>query len=159
MKRGQLILLAALGLGLCMFFCTRLMLRDHPVMASMPQEHDTLLPELEWLRDWLRLDEAQFRQVRELHLAYRPRCRELCMRAHEADASLLAIMRDPGQDFTAALKARAELQAECQQAMLGHVRQTAALMTPEQARQYLDSLLPHVLGLRSSREDDPARSR
>lgn len=159
MKRGQFILLIALTLGLCVFFCTRLMLYDRPVVAAVPHERDSLLPELEWLRQWLRLDEAQFQKVRELHLAYRPRCRELCMRASEADAQLLAVMRDSSPDLSTVLRARAEVQVEAQEAMLAHVRQTAAVMTPEQARQYLDALLPHILGLRLPREDDSLHSR
>ena len=159
MRRGQFILLIALTLGLCMFVCTRLILHERSVVTAVPHERDSLLPELEWLRQWLRLDEAQFRQVRELHLAYRPRCRELCMRANEADARLVAVMRDSPPDLSAVLRARAEVQVEAQEAMLAHVWQTAALMTPEQARQYLETLLPHVLGLRLPREDDSSHSR
>ncbi|MFN0077178.1 MAG: hypothetical protein ACKVY0_11945 [Prosthecobacter sp.] len=150
MKRGQLILLIALALGVCMFFCSRYWLHDKRMTSVMPQERESLLPELEWLRQRLRLDAAQFEKVKALHLAYRPKCQGLCMRAHEAETALLAVIRDSHKDATAALKARAELHVECQQAMLAHVRQTAACLNADQAKQFLDTLLPHVLGMYSA---------
>jgi hypothetical protein len=159
MKRGQLILVIALALGACMFFCSRYWLHDNRMTSAMPQERDSLLPELEWLRQDLRLDEAQFDKVKTLHLAYRPKCQDLCMRAEAAETALREVLGDPQKDPTAALKIRAELHLECQQAMLTHVRQTAACMTPVQARQYLDALLPHVLGLRQPRDSGFSRSR
>lgn len=159
MKRGQLILVIALALGACMFFCSRYWLHDNRMTSAMPQERESLLPELEWLRQRLRLDEAQFDKVKTLHLAYRPKCQDLCMRAEEAESALREVLSDPQKDATTALKIRAELQIECQQAMLAHVRQTAACMTPEQARQYLDAMLPHVLGLRLPRDSGSSRSR
>ena len=148
MKRGQFILVIALTLGVCMFFCSRYWLHEQPLSIAMPQERESLLPELEWLRQRLRLDAAQFEKVKTLHLAYRPKCQGLCRRAHEAETALLAVIRDSHKDATAALKARAELQVECQQAMLEHVRQTAACMNADQVKQYLDTLLPHVLGMK-----------
>ena len=159
MKRGQFILVIALALGACMFFCSRYWLREPPVTNVMPQEGGSLLPELEWLRHRLRLDEARFEKVKALHLAYRPKCQDLCMRAHEAETALRVVIRDPQKDVTAALKARAELQVECQQALLEHVRRTATLMSADQAQQYLDTLLPHVLDLRLPRDNDTSRSR
>ncbi len=158
MKRGQFILVAALVLGACMFFCSRYLLREQSVSSVMPQEHESLLPELEWLRKQLRLDEEQFEKVKALHLAYRPKCKALCMRAQEAEIALKAVMLDPQMDLTAALNVRAELQVECQQAMLDHVRQTAACMNAGQAKQYLDTMLPHVLGLRLPRDSESSLS-
>jgi len=159
MKRGQLILVIALALGVCMFFCSRYWLHDKRMTSVMPQESESLLPELEWMRQRLRLDEAQFEQVKALHLAYRPKCQDLCMRAEGAETALREVMLDPQKDVAAALKNRAELQVECQQAMLAHVRQTAACMNADQAKQYLDTLLPHVLDLRLPRDRDASRSR
>lgn len=157
MKRGKVILAAALILGVCMFFCSRYLLRERTETMAMPQEQESLLPELEWLRQWLGLDEAQFEKVRALHLAYRPKCQSLCLRAEEADLGVQAVMRDATQQAAPALRKRAEIQAECQEAMLEHVRQTAACMNETQARQYLETMLPHVLGLRLPRADGQAR--
>jgi hypothetical protein len=120
----------------------------------MLQERQSLLPELEWLRQKFQLDEEQFEQVKALHLAYRPTCQAFCMRAAESETALLQVMRDPTIDATAALKNRAELEVECQQAMLAHVRQTAACMNAVQAKQYLDTVLPQVLGLRLPKDND-----
>lgn len=159
MKRGQLILLVALVLGTSMFLCSRYWLHDNRMTSAMPQERGSLLPELEWLRLRLQLDDTQFDKVKTLHLAYRPKCQDLCARAEKAEAALREVLRDPQKDATTALKARAELQVECQQAMLAHVRQTAACMNADQAKQYLETLLPHVLDLRRPRDSDSSRSR
>lgn len=163
MKRGQLILLIALVLGTCMFFCSRYWLHDNRMTSAMPQERESLLPELEWLRQRLQLDDPQFDKVRTLHLAYRPKCQQLCARAEKAEAALKEvlrdILRDPQKDATTALKTRAELQVECQQTMLAHVRQTAACMNADQAKQYLETLLPHVLDLRLPRDSESSSSR
>jgi len=159
MKRGQLILLIALVLGTCMFFCSRYWLHDNRMTSAMPQERESMLPELEWLRQRLQLDEAQFDKVKTLHLAYRPKCQDLCARAEAAETALKEVMRDPQRDPSAALKTRAEIQVECQQAMLAHVRETAACMNADQAKQYLDTLLPHVLGFRLPRESESFRPR
>lgn len=54
-----------------------------------------------------------------------------------------------------ALDERAKLAVECQQAMLEHVYQTAACLRPEQARKYLDLMVPYTLGIPAR---DAARS-
>lgn len=159
MKRGQLILVIALVLGACTFFCSRYWLHDNRMTSAMPQERESLLPELEWIRHQLQLNEAQFEKVKSLHLAYRPKCQDLCMRAEAAETALKEVLLDPQKDATAALKSRANLQVECQQAMLAHVRETAACMTAEQAKQYLGTLLPHVLGLKLPRDTESSRAR
>ena len=158
MRRGLFILLIGLALGVCMFYVSRYSLDEHRVSNVLQQERKSLLPELEWLHQWLRLDEAQFQKVKDLHLAYRPKCQDLCMRTHDAEALLLSAMKDPAADLTANLRMRAELQIECQQAMLGHVRQTAACMSSEQAQKYYNTMLPHVLGLRHPRDSESSRS-
>lgn len=152
MRRGQQILLAALVLGACMFVCSRLVMRDHlakGAMDDMREEQGTRLPELEWLRHWLHLNDAQFDKVKALHLAYRPKCQELCQRVQEAEAALRAGMDDPRKDLTVELRVCADARLECQRQMLAHVRETAACMDAVQAGKYLDAMLPHVLGLAS----------
>lgn len=158
MKRGLLILVVAFVLGVCMFFYSRYWLRAQRVSIGMPHERESLLPELEWMRHRLRLDDAQFEKVKTLHLAYRPKCQDLCMRAEAAETALQAVLLDPQKDATAALKTRADLQFECQQALLAHVRETAACMKADQAKQYLDTLLPHVLGFKLPRDTESSRA-
>lgn len=156
MRRGQIILMVALVLGICMFFCAR-MIQERPIAAdTLPYENQIMLPELEWLRTRLHLDASQFERVRQLHVAYRPKCQVLCQRIHQAEQDLMQAVSDPHKDATQALKKRAEVQLECQQAMLVHVRETAACMNPPQAREYLDTVLPHFLGIKACCEVEPS---
>ena len=151
MKRGLIILIVAVILGIGMFFGSRRMLRscDCVQTAQMPVENGSLLPELQWLRVSLHLTDPQFEKVQALHLAYQPTCAELCMRVHHSDQSLMAASmhnRTLTGDVVKLMRERADLTQECQQAMLKHVYETAACMAPEQADKYLKIVLPHVLG-------------
>lgn len=159
MKRGAFILLASVLLGACMFFCTRFLLHRPPPQNRLPQEQGSLLPELEWLRHWLQLDEVQFAEVSRQHLAYRPLCQGLCRKVHELEETLQSELSKPEADLTLLLRQRADLQVECQLAMLTHVRQTAKAMNPEQARRYLDAMLPHALHLAPPSDSPPADNR
>ena len=151
MKRGLIILVVAVMLGVGMFFGSQQLLKPCDCMSGsqMPVENGSLLPELQWLRDSLQLTDSQFEKVRDLHLAYQPRCMELCAKIQHSDHELLmaaASNRAVTSDVTKLLQTRATLTHECQQAMLQHVYETAACMTPEQAEKYLASVIPHVLG-------------
>lgn len=156
MKRGRAILVIAVVLGVCMFFCSRLMVREAATPRETTEfigETGNLLPELDWLKQSLHLTEAQFEKVKTLHLAYRPKCDQLCNRMRDSERTLLAAATKGSEadpELSRALRARIEVQLECQQAMLAHVRQTAACMDPQQARQYLDIVLPYVLGMNST---------
>lgn len=149
MKKGLLILLGALALGASMFVCTRLMLsRSHE--TAMPTDHASRLPELQWLKTWLALDEEQFARVKQLHLAYLPKCEELCQRVHDANQSVLALSRKQSQVDPAlaeAIHAHSKLAGECRAALLQHVYETAALLKPDQAKRYLDLMIPSTLGV------------
>lgn len=148
-RRGGLVLLMAVALGVCTFFCGR-MLQQQRLAQNEPSFEDVaMLPELRWLQKRFRLDEVQFARVSQLHLAYRPRCRELCRRIRRAEVALMQDLNEPGKDFTAALQAKMAVQFECQQAMLAHMRSTAACMRPDQANEYLGTVLPHFLGTRN----------
>ena len=160
MRRGILTLLGAVALGICMFLCTRVLLWKADA-EPMPVEHGSRLPELGWLRHWLDLDEGQMDRVKALHVTYLPRCEELCSRVHEADEAVLALGSARSKvdgDFIAALQSRTALTAECQQALLQHIYDTAACLRPEQARRYLDHMIPHALGLRGH-EAPPSSTR
>ncbi|OYW73829.1 MAG: hypothetical protein B7Z37_20045 [Verrucomicrobia bacterium 12-59-8] len=151
MKRGLIILIVAVILGIGMFFGSQRMLRPCNCLQSdqMPVENGSLLPELQWLRVSLHLTDPQFVKVKALHLAYQPACAELCMRVHHSDQSLMEASmhnRTLTGDVVKLMRERADLTQECQQAMLKHVYETAACMVPEQADKYLKTVLPHVLG-------------
>ena len=151
MKRGLIILIVAVILGVGMFFGSQRMLRpcDCVQTEEMPVENGSLLPELQWLRVSLHLTEPQFEKVQALHLAYQPKCAELCMRIQHSDHALqeaASRSRAVTAEVTNLMHERADLTKECQQAMLKHVYETAACMAPEQANKYLKTVLPHVLG-------------
>jgi len=149
-KRGQIILLVSLVLGGCMFICSRLLLHKDPSAAGgeeLAYVEGSMLPELEWLRQWLHLSDDQFEQVKALHLAYLPKCRLNCARIGAAEAELLEAVEQPEEELNKRLQALTAAQIECRQAMIGHVRKTAGCLNEEQARQYLDTMLPQVLGL------------
>ncbi|WP_395737101.1 hypothetical protein [Prosthecobacter sp.] len=151
MNRGLIIFIAAVLLGAGTYFGTRQFLKRCDCMTAdeVPVENGSLLPELQWLRRSFHLTEAQFGKVQALHLAYQPRCADLCMKIQHSDHELMmaaASSRTVTEDVSKLLQTRARLTQECQQAMLQHVYETAACMTPEQAERYLTIVLPHVLG-------------
>lgn len=151
MKRGLIILIVAVMLGVGMFFGAQQILKPCGCAdtAQMPVENGSLLPELEWLRLSLHLTGPQFEKVQALHLAYQPKCAGLCMRVQHSEHALMEACsrsRTLTADVMKLLHERAGLTQECQQAMLQHVYETAACMEPPQANKYLQIVLPHVLG-------------
>jgi hypothetical protein len=152
MKRGLFILAGALLAGLCMFVCSQLMLTSREPLTSktIPKENGSLLPELHWLETWLRLDAEQLQKVKALHLAYLPKCEDLCHRVHLSNQDILALSERKATmdaDMRTAIEERAKLTVECQQALLEHVYQTAACLRPDQSRKYLDLMVPYTLGI------------
>ena len=145
MKRGLWILVAALSAGVAGFVVIRWQAAP-PVMTAT--HGSSLLPELEWLRREFHLTEAQFTKTSELHLAYRPTCEELCSRimaSHDRVKKLVEVGVQVNPELESALKEHAALHVECQTAMLTHLYKTASCLSPEQAKAYLDAMLPHVI--------------
>lgn len=148
MKRGLWILAAALLAGLAGFVITRG--RNCCTMSETMTAHDghSLLPELEWLGREFKLSDEQFAKVSALHLAYRPTCEALCMKimaCHKKVEGLVDAGTGVSPGLKAALQEHAALHVECQTAMLSHLYQTSACMSPDQARHYLDAMLPQVI--------------
>lgn len=155
MNRGLIILIIAPMLGIGMFFAAQNMLKPCNCGASstLPVEDGSLLPELQWLKTTLHLTDEQFAKVQALHLAYQPKCAELCMRVHLSDKALMDCTSESHEvtpDILKLMQERAELALECRKAMLQHVYATAACMQQAQAERYLKIMLPHVLGATSS---------
>lgn len=144
MKKPLTILLIALIAGIAAFGITRI--------RSAKPSGDTLLdqlPELGWLRTELALSDPQFAKVGELHAAYRPICREMCARIEESRARLECAAlhnRSLNAELQEAIANYEQVRGECKTRMLGHLYQTAALMSPEQAEKYLKAVLPAALG-------------
>ena len=148
MKRGLWILAAAILAGLAGFMLTR-----SQCNCSMPEKtaaHDghSQLPELEWLRQEFKLTDEQFAKVSELHLAYRPTCEDLCARVMASQSKVKKLV-DVGtrvsSELKAALQEHAALHVECQTAMLNHLYRTADCLSPDQARHYLESMVPQII--------------
>lgn len=143
MKKGLLILMVAMMVGILAFILSR----------GGPSRHiDSVLldsmPEITWLRTDLKLTDEQFSKVEKLHREYRPVCAEMCrLIAHsEAEVAKLANARSNMSDELAkAIENHGRVIAECKRSMLEHLYQTASLMDEQQSRRYLDVALPLAL--------------
>jgi Spy/CpxP family protein refolding chaperone len=105
--------------------------------------------ELSWLKGELALTDTQMAAVAKLHHDYRPKCEEMCRKIHEADGRLTGLAarsRTMTPELSAAIHEAARVRAECQEAMIGHLHQTAVLLEPSQAEKYLAAMLPLALG-------------
>lgn len=150
MKRGLWILIAAILIGAGAFMVTREQCGCGVGADGAAHDGASMLPELKWLRRELKLTDEQFAKVSELHQAYRPTCEVLCAKVAEAQKKVksLAETRNAGSaELEAALQEQAAVHVECRKALLKHLHQTAAVMTPPQAQHYLDAMLPQVSGV------------
>jgi hypothetical protein len=143
MKKGLLILAIATIAGV-MAFC---LMRSHKAAAVGGPLLDSM-PELAWVRTELKLTDEQFAKVSQLHLAYRPKCMEMCHRISEARGKLEELSgkdRKLTPELDAALVDYARIHAECQRAMLSHLYETAAVLDGNQASRYLETMVPYAL--------------
>lgn len=144
MRKG-LIILAVAALAGVMAFC---LMRSHKLAAVRGPMLDSM-PELAWLRTELKLTDEQFTKVSRLHVAYRPECMEMCRdisEAHEKTEGLTAVkVREMTPELEAAIREHALIHADCQQAMLKHLYETAAVLDDTQASRYLETMLPYAL--------------
>jgi len=147
MKKALIILALALVTGYCTFTFMRSIKESEPAEHAGASLLETM-PELNWMRQELKLTDLQFKKVSELHSAYRPKCVEMCNRIAEAHGRLERIADEAkgvSPELEAAISDHARIHTECQTAMLEHLYQTAALLDEEQAKLYLDTMLPYAL--------------
>lgn len=143
MKKGLTILAIAALAGVMAFF----LMRSHKLAAARGPILDSM-PELAWVRTSLKLTDEQFAKVSELHSAYRPQCAEMCGRiaeAHETMEKLIHESPEMTPDLAKAIHQHAVIHAECQEAMLRHIFQTAGVMDQDQSARYIKEMLPFVL--------------
>jgi hypothetical protein len=153
MKKVFTILVLALLAGVAAF-CV---MRSHKLAQQNPRVLLDSTPELAWLRADLKLTDQQFVRVSELHADYRPKCVELCHRIGAAHERLEAAARAHGTvspELKAAIADHAKIHAECQEAMLEHIYNTAAALDEKQAAHYLDTMLPYALDFTHSEPDN-----
>lgn len=144
MKRGLLVLLFALITGVCAFA----LMRSQKAAGHSGAPLLDVMPELAWVREDLDLTDLQFAKVSELHAAYRPKCVEMCRLIAEAHERMNAAARDAdgiSPALEVEIKDHARIHAECQRTMLDHLYRTAAVLDENQARRYLDTMLPYAL--------------
>ncbi len=140
---GLAILLMAVGIGVVTFWAVRALKANGP--------HETMLdalPELGWVRQEFHLSDEQFAKVRDLHASYRPKCVEMCDRIQRSHEELERVSRDTRSlslELKDAIERHAAVHAECQEAMVEHLYQTAAVLDEEQGKRYLDAMLPYAL--------------
>ena len=147
MNRGLRVLIIAVLAGAGAYYATRW---QHTATEHQPSSGIALdfLPGLDWLRTDLQLNSEQLAKVRELHLAYRPKCAEMCRRiaaAHEKLETLAAANRQITPEYRVALQEHSSIHLECQEAMLQHLYETAATLSETQAARYLNTMLPFAL--------------
>lgn len=103
-------------------------------LQSRPQ------PELAWLKQEYNLSDAEFKRISELHEAYLPQCREMCMKIDAKNAeirTLLETSTNVTSQVQTALNEAAALRAKCQSQMLNHFFEVSRTMSPEQGKRYL----------------------
>jgi hypothetical protein len=92
-----------------------------------------------WLQREFKLNAAQAAAVGKMQAAYQPVCTEHCRLIREARDRLAANPND------AAVQAEiTRLEQMCSQATLQHLREVAALMSPDQGRRFLTLVEPKV---------------
>ena len=100
-----------------------------------------------WLRADFVLTEAQFAAIKALHDDYSVVCAEHCLEIQKASAALERMKGEPGvaaAAVDAAERRLEELRLVCESAIATHVRQCAALMSPEAGERYLALVLPKI---------------
>lgn len=135
MKRGLFIFIlgfvvAAVGYGCIYQTCT----------SSARNIERSDVPELAWFQQEFNLNEGEFKQVSELHLAYLPKCREMCRQIDAQNArlqKLLSAATNETPQINEVLAESARLRSDCQRMMLHHFFAVAKTMPPDQGRRYL----------------------
>lgn len=104
--------------------------------------------EMEWLKCEYHLSDAQFARIQQLHQQYTPTCDLMCQKITDANDrldQLVSANRKVTPEVTAAMKECLVAQAECREAMLGHVYAVSAEMSPEDGARYLQMMKARIV--------------
>jgi hypothetical protein len=135
MNRGVLVLLLGLGVGVA----------AHVAYFQMhrPADSDSLEGQLAWMRSELRLSDAQYARIRELHEASSPRLRALAAQVSQMQAEFAAFEntrratdRVDFVEFAQFVEARRAIDRECLDSTHRLVMAAAGEMTPDQREHY-----------------------
>ena len=100
-----------------------------------------------WLRADFHLTDAQYAAVQKLHDSYAGSCAEHCRMIQEATKVRNSLHAAKSADSAAMIEAEKnlqELRTHCETAIARHVREVAALMSPEEGQRYLALVLPKI---------------
>ena len=139
-----ILLAVATVLGVAAFWTARL------ICPTCFQGHGGGDPqsEIAWMRSEFELTEEEFHKIEQLHIAYVPECDEYCRRVAETgrEVNRLAASGEAMTDEIAtAIRENERTRADCLQALLDHLYETAGAMPPEKGRRFLDMALSKVL--------------
>ena len=136
MNRTILVVLLGLAVGL----------GTHAIYFQLhrPAGLDSLDGQLAWIRDELKLTDAQYAQIKELHEASSPRLRALAAEVARMQAEFTAFENTRRTtdkvdfiEFAQFVETRRNINRECQESTRRLVMATADVMTPEQRAHYL----------------------
>ncbi len=135
MKRTLFVVLLGLAVGAA----------THFVYFGLHQPTgDSLDGQLAWMKTELKLSDAQFDRIKELHRASSPRLRALASQVAEMQAEFTAFeteRRDADRvdfvEFARFVEARRKVNRECHDSTRQLVLASAEVMTPEQRERYL----------------------
>jgi len=143
MKRSVLVFAIAIIAGVAAFCLIRTQIAAKPQNVLLDS-----MPELAWVKSELKLSDEQFAKVSSLHAAYRPKCMEMCGKiaaAHEKVEDMIRENPEVTPELERAIHEHAAIHADCQQAMLVHIFQTASVLDQKQAALYMKEMLPYAL--------------
>jgi len=109
-------------------------------------------PELAWLTNEFKLNDAQFARISTLHGAYLAKTKVRCQKMMSLNASLRASMGKTGEitpEIEKGMNEIAQLRADCQQEMFRHFMEVSHAMAPEEGRRYLTWVLGQTLPCQS----------
>ncbi len=114
-----------------------------PTLREAARQGDVMT----WLKREFHLTDQQYAAIEKLHREYTGSCDEHCRMIQEAMKMREALRATQPVDTTAVAAADQrvrELSTRCETALLRHLEQVAALMSPEDGRRYLETVRPFV---------------
>jgi hypothetical protein len=101
-----------------------------------------------WLRHEYHLSDTQFAGIQEVHRAYAPTCELLCEKITNANSRLGQIMvgnKSYTLEVEAAMKECLAVQGEGRLALLAHVYDVSAEMSPADGARYLEMMKSRII--------------
>ena len=114
-----------------------------PVLREAARQGDAMT----WLKREFHLTDQQYAAIEKLHREYTGSCDEHCRMIQEAMKVRETLRVAHPVDATAVMAADQrirELSTRCETALLRHLEQVAALMSPEDGHRYLETMRPLV---------------